>query len=123
MASNSLEMKVDLSDFLTAQGTLEAKENDLLAILERYDNIKKRASEFIEEDDSRFSKMQEAVEVEISKVKAQLNLVQKIQDRINKVVDAMNSMEESSNRIIDQSKETIKEGIESIIDLKSLGLS
>ena len=63
------------------------------------------------------------VEVEISKVKAQLNLVQKIQDRINKVVDAMNSMEESSNRIIDQSKETIKEGIESIIDLKSLGLS
>ncbi len=122
MASNSLEMKVDLADFLTAQGTLEAKENDLMTILERYSNIKRRASEFIEEDDSRFAKMQEAVEVEITKVKAQLKLVQKIQAQINKVVEAMNSMEESSNRIIDQSKETIKEGIESIIDLKSLGL-
>ncbi len=122
MASNSLEMKVDLADFLTAQGTLEAKENDLMTILERYSNIKRRASEFIEEDDSRFAKMQEAVEVEITKVKAQLKLVQKIQAQINKVVEAMNSMEESSNRIIDQSQETIKEGIESIIDLKSLGL-
>ncbi len=122
MASNSLEMKVDLSDFLTARGTLEAKENDLMTILERYGNIRKRASEFIEDDDSRFAKMQEAVEVEISKVKAQLKLVQKIQNQINKIVDAMDSMEESSNRIIDQSKETIKEGIESIIDLKSLGL-
>lgn len=122
MASDSLEMKVDLSDFITAQGTLESKENDLMAILERYSDIKKRASEFIEEDDSRFAKMQEAVEMEITKVKAQLKLVQKIQNRISKVVDAMNSMEDSSNRIIDQSKETIKEGIESIIALKELGL-
>lgn len=122
MASNSLEMKVDLSDFLTAEGTLETQENNLLAILERYRNIKNRASEFIEDDDTRCAKMQEAIETEISKVNAQLKLVQKIHTQIKKVVDAMNSMEQASERLIDENKETIRQGIESIIDLKELGL-
>lgn len=122
MAKDTLKMKVDLSDFLKAQSTLETQENNLMNILQRYKNIKKRASEFIEDDDSRCAKMQEAVEVEISKVKAQLKLVQNISGQINKVVQAMNSMEEASERIIEQNKETIKQGVESIIDLKALGL-
>lgn len=122
MAKDSLKMKVDLSDFLTAQGTLETQENNLMTILQRYGDIKKRASEFIEDDDSRCAKMQEAVDAEISKVKAQLKLVQNIQKQINKIVDAMDEMEKTSERIIDQNKETIKQGVESIIDLKSLGL-
>lgn len=122
MASSSLEMKVDLSDFLTAEGALQSQENNLLTILERYRSIKSRASEFIEDDDSRCAKMQEAIETEISKVNAQLKLVQNIHTQIKKVVDAMNSMEEASERLIDENKETIREGIESIIDLKSLGL-
>lgn len=122
MAKDSLKMKVDLSDFLTAQGTLDTQENNLMSILQRYADIKKRASEFIEDDDSRCAKMQEAIDVEISKVKAQLKLVQNIQSQIRKIVDAMNSMEEASERIIDQNKETIKQGVESIIDLKALGL-
>lgn len=122
MASNSLEMKVDLSDFLTAEGTLATQEENLLSILERYRNIKSRASEFIEDDDSRCAKMQEVIDTEISKVNAQLKLVQNIHTQIKNVVNAMNSMEETSERLIDQNKETIREGIESIIDLKSLGL-
>lgn len=122
MASNSLEMKVDLSDFLTAEGTLATQEENLLSILERYRSIKSRASEFIEDDDSRCAKMQEVIDTEISKVNAQLKLVQNIHTQIKNVVNAMNSMEETSERLIDQNKETIREGIESIIDLKSLGL-
>ncbi len=120
MASDSLEMKVDLSDFLTAQGTLKSKEDDLVDILNRYKDIKNRASEFIEEDDSRFSNMQEAVDLEITKVEGQLKLVRKIQKRIDKVVEAMNSMEESSNRIIDKNKETIKNVLNTNVDWSSL---
>lgn len=120
MAKDSIEMKADLSDFITAQGKLQTQENKLIDILGRYSNLKKRATEFIEEDDSRFSKMQEVIEEEIKKVKSQLKSVQAIEKRIDAVVKAMDSMEESSTKIMQESKETIKEGVEAIIDLKKL---
>lgn len=122
MAKDSLKMKVDLSDFMKAQGTLQTQESRLESILGKYTTLKSRASEFIEDDDSRCAKMQEVIEMEISKVKAQLKLVQNIQAKIDKIVEAMDSMEKSSESIINKSKETIKQGVEAIIDLKELGL-
>jgi hypothetical protein len=122
MAKDSLKMKVYLSDFMKAQGTLQTQEGRLESILGKYTTLKSRASEFIEDDDSRCAKMQEVIEMEISKVKAQLKLVQNIQAKIDKIVEAMDSMEKSSESIINKSKETIKQGVEAIIDLKELGL-
>lgn len=122
MAGDSLKMKVDLSDFMTAQGTLKTQESKLENILTQYNNLKNRTSEFIEDDDSRCAQMKEAVDLEISKVKAQLKLVRKIQDRIDKVCQAMDNMEKNSESIIQKSKETIKSGIDAMIDLNDLDL-
>lgn len=41
MAKDSIEMKADLSDFITAQGKLQTQENKLIDILGRYSNLKK----------------------------------------------------------------------------------
>lgn len=123
MAGNeNIAMKVDLSDFLTANGKLEVQEGKLNDILGRYSSLKNRTNEFIEDDDSRCAKMQEAVEAEIKKVRAELKMVQSVHERIQKVCDAMERMEQESEKIIDESKETIREGVEAIIDLSALGL-
>lgn len=121
-ANNSLEMKVDLSDFLIAESTLESQENKLMNILDRYASLKNRATEFMEDDDTHFEKMQQAVDAEITKVKAELKIVQTVHAQIKKIVDAMNSMDKSATNIIDKTKETIQQGVESIIDLTALGL-
>ena len=120
--AETLKMKVDLSDFMTAQGTLQTQIGKLQSLLERYASVKKRANEFIEDDDSRYAKLQEVIDQEIKKVRAQLKVVEKIKRQIDEVVKAMDSLENKSNQVIEEGKSTVKNGLESIIDLSDLDL-
>lgn len=123
MAAETLKMKVDLSDFMTAQQRLEVQVKKLEGILEEYESVKNRANQFIDDDDSRYAEMQEVINEEIKKVKIQLKLVENIKLQIDKVVDAMNEMEKSSRKVLKDSKDSVIKGVTDFIDLGGLDLN